>query len=233
MTYPWEGAIPADDLERFREGGYGNQVRPIEAGERPCVIVVDMTREFVDGRYPTGNSEHGRPAVEANVRLLDVARELGLPIYYTKLYEDPVHVPSPAQRGRWKTKGRKAKDPSLPPGDVIVAELAPRPEDHVIYKHHKPSGFFGTELAALMTYENVDTAVVTGMTTSGCVRATAVDAFQHNFDVVIPFECVADRSQISHKVNLLDLHMKYADVASLDDVIAYLRAVKGAVPSSV
>ena len=80
MTYPWEGAIPADDLARFRAGGYGNQVRPIEAGERPCVIVVDMTREFVDGRYPTGNSEHGRPAVEANVRLLDVARELGLPI---------------------------------------------------------------------------------------------------------------------------------------------------------
>ena len=71
------------------------------------------------------------------------------------------------------------------------------------------------------------------MTTSGCVRATAVDAFQYNFEVVIPFECVADRSQISHKVNLLDLHMKYADVASLDDVIAYLRAVKGAVPSSV
>ena len=232
MTYPWEGAIPADDLERFRAGGYGDQVRPIEAGERPCVIVVDMTREFVDGRYPTGNSERGRPAVEANARLLDVARELGLPIYYTKLYEDPEHVPSPAQRGRWKTKGRKAKDPSLPPGDVIVAELAPHPEDHVIYKHHKPSGFFGTELAALMNYENIDTAVITGMTTSGCVRATVVDAFQYNFDVVIPFECVADRSQISHKVNLLDLHMKYADVASLDDVIAYLRAVKGAVPTA-
>ena len=67
--------------------------------------------------------------------------------------------------------------------------------------------------------------VVTDMTTSGCVRATAVDDFQHNFDVVIPFECVADRSQISHKVNLLDLHMKYADVAPLDDVIVYLRAL--------
>jgi maleamate amidohydrolase len=63
------------------------------------------------------------------------------------------------------------------------------------------------------------------MTTSGCVRATAVDAFQYNFDVVIPFQCVADRSQISHKVNLPDLHMKYADVAPLDDVIVYLRAL--------
>ena len=68
--------------------------------------------------------------------------------------------------------------------------------------------------------------VITGLTTSGCVRATAVDAFQYNFDVVIPFECVADRSQISHKVNLLDLHMKYADVAPLDDVIGWLKSLQ-------
>jgi nicotinamidase-related amidase len=196
------------------------------------VIVVDMTREFVDGRYPTGSPATGWPAVEANVRLLEVARELGVPVYYTKLYDDPEHVPSPAEKGRWKTKGRAPRDPSLPPGDVIVDELAPRPGDHVICKHHKPSAFFGTELASLLIYARVDTAIVTGMTTSGCVRATVVDAFQYNLDVIVPFECVADRSQISHKVNLLDMHMKYADVAPLDDVIAYLRAVKGAVPTA-
>ena len=122
--------------------------------------------------------------------------------------------------------GRRLPDPDLPPGDVIVDELAPKPDEMVVCQHHKPSGFFGTELAALLVYDKVDTVVITGLTTSGCVRATAVDAFQYNFDVVIPFECVADRSQISHKVNLLDLHMKYADVAPLDDVIGWLKSLQ-------
>lgn len=223
--YPWDDVIPDEDRERYRSAGYGDEYRPIDAGTKPAVIVVDMTREFVDGRWPTGNSETGFPAVKANARLLETARELGVPVYFTKLYEDPMHVPTAAQKGRWKTKGRRLPDPSLPPGDVIVEELTPQPREMVIYKHHKPSGFFGTELASLLVYEGVDTVVVTGMTTSGCVRATAVDAFQYNLDVIIPFECAADRSQISHKVNLLDLHMKYADVAPLDLVIDYLQEV--------
>ncbi len=225
--YPWDEAIPFEDRRRYQAAGYGTEYRAISAGAKPAVIVVDMTREFVDSRWPTGHSETGYPAVAANLRLLGVARELGLPIFFTKLYEDPAHVPTPAQKGRWKTKGRRPPDPGLPPGDVIVDELAPLPGETVIYKHHKPSGFFGTELAALLLYEGADTVVVTGMTTSGCVRATAVDAFQYNLDVIIPFDCVADRSQISHKVNLLDLHMKYADVAPLDHVIDYLRATTG------
>jgi maleamate amidohydrolase len=232
MSYPWDGAIPDDDLERYRASGYGTHERPIDAGLQPCVVVVDMTREFVDSRYPTGYGETGWPAVEAITRLLEAARELSLPVFFTKGYEAG-QVPTPSQRGRWKTTGRRPPDPSLPPGDVIVDELAPRPGEVVIHKHHKPSGFFGTELASLLVYEGVDTVVVTGMTTSGCVRATAVDAFSYNFDVVIPHECVADRSQISHKVNLLDLHMKYADVASLDAVIDYLQQVTGVVPAHV
>ncbi len=222
--YPWDGFIPDDDLERYRQAGYGTLERPIAAGTRPCVIVVDMTRAFVDSAYPTGHSETGWPAVHANVRLLDSARAQGVPVFFTKMYEDPSHVPFPAEKGRWKTTKRKPVDPSLPPGDVIVDELTPRPGEIVIHKHHKPSGFFGTELGAVLMYEGVDTAIITGMTTSGCVRATVVDAFSWNLHVVIPFECVADRSQISNRVNLLDLHMKYADVATLDDTIAYLKS---------
>ncbi len=225
--YPWNDAIPADDVARYLAAGYGatfsgDEFRAISAGTSPALIVVDMTLAFVDGRWPTGCGDTAGAAVEANARLLDEMRRLGRPVYYTKLYADPAHVPFPAQKGRWKTVGRRPPDPDLPPGDVIVDELAPRPDELVICKSHKPSGFFGTELAALLVYDKVDTVVVTGLTTSGCVRATAVDAFQYNFDVVIPFECVADRSQISHKVNLLDLHMKYADVAPLDHVIDWL-----------
>jgi len=233
VPYPWEDVIPEADLHRYRASGYGSREGQISAGRKPCVIVVDMTREFVDSAYPTGHSETGWPAVEANARLLGLARELGVPVYFTKMYEQVDHLPTPAQRGRWKTGGRAPADSDLPPGDVIVDALTPRPGEVVIHKHHKPSGFFGTELASLLVYEGVDTAIVTGMTTSGCVRATAVDAFQYNFDVVIPYECVADRSQISHKVNLLDLHMKYADVAALDDVLRYLSEVSGVASAAV
>lgn len=225
--YPWSDAIPPDDIARYLAAGYGDtfsgdEFRAISAGTSPALIVVDMTLAFVDGRWPTGCGDTARPAVEAAARLLAEVRRLGYPVYYTKLYADPGHVPFPGQKGRWKTVGRRLPDPDLPAGDVIVDELAPKPDELVICKSHKPSGFFGTELAALLVYDRVDTVVVTGLTTSGCVRATAVDAFQYNFDVVIPFECVADRSQISHKVNLLDLHMKYADVAPLDHVIGWL-----------
>ena len=225
--YPWEGAIPPDDLARYQAAGYGGTIagtepRAISAGTAPALILVDMTLAFVDGRWPTGCADTGWPAVAASERLLTEFRGLGHPVYFTKMYEDPAHTPAPGQKGRWKTVGRRFPDPSLPPGDVIVDELKPEPGEMVVCKHHKPSGFFGTELSALLVYDKVDTVVITGLTTSGCVRATAVDAFQHNFDVVIPFECVADRSQISHKVNLLDLHMKYADVAPLDDVIDWL-----------
>ena len=230
--YPWQGAIPADDLARYQAAGYGDTIagtetRAISAGTSPALIVVDMTLAFVDGRWPTGCPETAWPAVHANARLLAEMRRLGHPVYFTKLYAEPDHVPFPGQKGRWKTVGRRPPDPDLPPGDVIVDELAPEPDELVICKSHKPSGFFGTELASLLVYDKVDTVVITGLTTSGCVRATAVDAFQYNFDVVIPFECVADRSQISHKVNLLDLHMKYVDVAPLDQVIDWLNSLQG------
>ena len=229
--YPWNDAIPSDDIARYLAAGYGDtfsgeEFRAISAGTSPALVVVDMTLAFVDGRWPTGCGEAGWSAVEANARLMAEMRRLGRPVYYTKLYADPGHVPLPAQLGRWKTVGRRPPTEDLPPGDVIVDELAPKPGEPVICKSHKPSGFFGTELAALLVYDKVDTVIVTGLTTSGCVRATAVDAFQYNFNVVIPFECVADRSQISHKVNLLDLHMKYADVAPLDHVIDWLNTLQ-------
>ncbi len=229
--YPWDGVIPSDDIARYAEAGYGDtfgasEFRAISAGTAPALIVVDMTRAFVDSRWPTGCGDIAWAAVTQSALLLAAFRELGLPVYFTKLYDDPAHVPAPGQKGRWKTVGRRPPDPSLPPGDVIVDELRPAPGEMVICKHHKPSGFFGTELAALLIYDKVDTVVITGLTTSGCVRATAVDAFHYNFDVIIPFECVADRSQISHKVNLLDLHMKYVDVAPLDHVVGWLHELQ-------
>jgi nicotinamidase-related amidase len=220
---PWEGIMPPEDVAAFGRG-FDHQYRPMSAGTKPSLIIVDMTRAFVDSTYPSGFSPTGYPAVAANAALLEVARNVGLPIFFTKAHADEHHQPTPVERGRWKSldTAREPLPDGTPPGDVIVDELQPIAGEIVIYKGSKPSGFSGTPLASYMIQESCDTAIVTGMTTSGCVRATLLDAFQNNFHCIVPFECSADRSQLSHKVNLFDMHMKYADVISLDETIDYI-----------
>jgi nicotinamidase-related amidase len=221
-TKPWSDLIPKEDVSSFRRG-FDPEIRPVSAGTRPAIIVVDMTREFVDDAYPSGWGETGWPAVAANARLLEGARAAGLPIFFTKGYEDPSLKGNPAEHGRWKTNGpRPELPPGTPYGDVIVDELTPLEDEIVVHKAGRPSGFNGTRLTSLMIHAGADTAIVTGMTTSGCVRATVLDAFMNNFSVIVPFECAADRSQISHKVNLFDMHMKYADVISLEETLGYI-----------
>lgn len=221
MSRPWTDVVPPEDVESFA-GGQSTVDRELEAGSRPALVVVDMTYGFVDSRYPTGWSPTGEPAVAANARLLDVARRAGVPVVFTKMFADPDHAPTPGEIGRWKPSQRAPVPEGLPPSDVIVPALEPRPGELVVHKGYKPSGFFGTQLAAWLIDARVDTVVVTGMSTSGCVRATALDAFQYNFHVVVPHEACADRSQISHQVSLFDLHMKYADVVDVDRACRYL-----------
>jgi maleamate amidohydrolase len=220
---PWMDIIPTDDVTSFQRG-FDASNRPMTAGSKPAVVVVDMTLAFVDSAYPSGHSATGWPAVAANATLIEAARSAGVPVFFTDGYADPTHEVRPAERGRWKTQGALTSNPDIPPGDVIVDALTPLPDEIVIHKGGKPSGFFGTPLASYLVHAGVDTVIVTGMTTSGCVRATVLDAFQYNFHVVIPWECSADRSQISHKVNLFDMHMKYADVVSLDETIEYIHS---------
>ena len=232
MQHPWDGVIPEADVLSFREDTEFID-RPIAAGTRPALVIIDMTRAFVDSKYPTGWSETGYPAAAANRRLLDAARAAAIPVFFTKAFPHSDFAPTPAQRGMWKMGKRRPPDPTLRPGDVIVDELTPIAGETVIDKGSKPSGFFGTPLASLLVYEKVDTVIVTGMTTSGCVRATVVDAFQYNLSVIVPHECCADRSQVSHAVSLFDLHMKYADVVSTDLAIEYVASVARKVAAAV
>lgn len=221
---PWDAVIPPEDLAAVG-AAYDRADRPLSAGLRPALLVVDMTREFVDSAYPTGFSPTGWPAVGAIRTLLGVARSRPVPVFFTKNTPDPGHQPTGMERGLWKTSDPGRSEDVAPPGDVVVEELSPLPGEVVIFKHRKPSAFFGTPLVSYLVYAGCDTVVVTGMTTSGCVRATVVDAFQYNFRCVVPAECTADRSQISHKVGLFDMQMKYADVISLEETIAYLETV--------
>ena len=109
-----------------------------------------------------------------------------------------------------------------PRADEWPLEYAPRKEDVIVYKN-KPSAFFGTNLASWLHYDRVDTVVMVGLSTSGCVRQAAVDAFSHNFRVTVVEEACGDRSMTAHRANLFDIDMKFGDVEKLDDVIAELK----------
>ena len=105
----------------------------------------------------------------------------------------------------------------------IVPELPPGPDDVILIKQYA-SAFFGTSLAAMLTTQGVDTLIITGCSTSGCVRATAVDAMQHGFRPIVPRECVGDRHDAPHEANLFDINAKYGDVVPLAEVMAALAA---------
>jgi maleamate amidohydrolase len=212
----WDDLFTEADLEGYRKAGWDT---PRELGTRPGIVVIDMSYAFVDDRYPTGWGLTGWPCAENIRRLLDVARPRGVPVIYTT----GKPVANRAERGRWKSTG-VAVGEEPPEKHQIVPPIAPLPHESVLTKRY-PSGFFGTELASLLTFHGVDTLIVTGMVTSGCVRATVVDAFSYNYIVVVPEECSADRGVLPHKINLFDIHQKYGDVLPLDDVIAYLERV--------
>lgn len=216
--FPWDELISEDDLAAFRAVPAPLDVAP-RAGRRPALLLVDMTRMFVDANYPSG-CRTGPAAVEAARQILERARARDVPVFFTKGYADPEHAPTPAERGLWK-HGSLAV-PGLAPGDVIVDTLAPRACETVIAKGSKPSAFFGTSLIAMLIACGIDTVIVTGISTSGCVRATVLDAFQYNLYVIVAFEATADRSNVSHRVSLFDMHMKYASVSSTAAVLAYL-----------
>ena len=204
--------VTDEDLAKFDEAGFGARMG---WGDSPAVVVVDMTRQFTSGDYPLGRSDTGEAAVDSIATLLDTARGADLPVYYLRGMDDS-HVGS-AYAG---VKGEKSAGSPFDPGEgnEIRTELEPA-EDDVVIQKPRPSAFFDTPLANMLRHAGIDTVVVTGMVTSGCVRGTVVDAFSHNFRVVVPAECSADRGDISHEVSLFDMDMKYADVTPLSDVL--------------
>lgn len=222
---PWDDIVGADEQAAYRAAGFG---RPSGMGRRPALLIIDVQYRTVGTRpmpfgeaireFPTSCGDVGWAAVRAIGPLLATFRERGWPVLY------PHVAPKRATDG-----GRLAdKVPAImgvaPRGYDFVAELAPRAEDILVPKKH-PSAFFATSLASHLIDLGVDTLVVAGCTTSGCIRASVVDAFSYNFRVVVPEECVYDRSRVSHAVNLFDMAEKYADVAPVSGIIARLQAL--------
>ena len=210
--------IPDSDVVMYRKANFGH---PIGWGRKVGIVVVDMTRAFVEDRFALGSAKMGQVALHGITRLLATARPIGIPVYFTRM----VPFRNVTEAGRWYDScpgifGR-ADDPAARESAEIPPEIAPRPDEPVIVKG-KPSAFFGTQLHSMLTYHNVDTLIVTGMVTSGCVRATVDDAFSYDYRVIIPAECVADRAEVPHRVNLFDMDMISADVMSLEAVLEHL-----------
>ena len=163
----------------------------------------------------------GREVIPATRRLLDAARDGGFPVIFTTIsYTDAEISVLPWLR---KATGMAA----LKAGTRLVeidARLERRESEALVSKHGA-SAFHGTNLCALLSASGVDTLIVTGATTSGCVRASVVDAVQNGIGVLVPRSCVADRASGPHDANLYDMQQKYADVVSLDEVLAFLAGV--------
>jgi len=212
----WDEFVPAED--RAASGEWGRRAQGI--GERPALLVVDVNNAFVDDRFPLGIAG-GWEVADRIGELVGIARGAGIPVIYTT----GMPTANDAERGRWKSTPH-APDPRLPDPHAIVPAVAPLEHESVVRKR-RPSGFFGTELASLLIHHQADTVILTGLVTSGCVRATAVDAFSHNFRVIVPEECVGDRSRVSHAVSLFDVHMKYGDVVPVAEVASALAERSG------
>jgi len=213
--------IPAEDRATHARAGVG---RRVGFGRKLAILVVDMCRYTTEARHPLSCPETARPAARAIARLLEVARPVGMPIIFTTQRSTEPYTP--ATGGRLIDKAIPASSEfatGLEPHE-IVEEVRPRPGEIVLVKP-KPSVFFGTQLASLLIYHGVDTLIVTGTTTSGCIRATVDHAAAYNFRVIVPRECVADRFRLSHEVALFDMDAFLADVLPLDDVIAHVRGV--------
>ncbi len=218
MAHIWDDILSDQDKQVIEQAGYAKhgaaswESRGL--GQRPAVLVIDMQHITVGPNVPileaikhyrTAMGEIAWAAIDRIRPFLDLARDHGVPIIYTRVI--------PRQYG--------------PNDDAvqIVPPIAPRDGDLVIDKSFA-SAFYGTTLLHQLVRRAIDTVIIVGNTTSGCVRATAIDAQQFGFSVVIPEECVFDRIQASHKASLLDLWMKYAQVMPVSEVHDYIRSIK-------
>jgi nicotinamidase-related amidase len=186
-------------------------------GRKAAIVVVDLSYGFTDPGCILGADL--TEVVNHNRRLLDVARDKEIPIFFTSVaYRDDM-----GDAGVWREKFPSLDTLKEGTRDVeLDGRLGRRPSEPLIVKKY-PSAFFGTALDSELRALGVDTLIVTGATTSGCVRATVVDSLQYGFRTIVPEECVGDRAEAPHRSNLFDMGSKYADVMGVEEVLAKIQ----------
>lgn len=189
-------------------------------GDRPAVIAIDFTYAYTTPGSPLF-ADGVVSAVAESVELLAAARRAHVPIIYTKV----LYHPSGADGGVFVQKVPFLR--KLVPGEPLAEiddTVAPEPNDLVIVKNY-PSCFFGTSLISMLHAQAIDTLVLIGCSTSGCVRATAIDGVQYGFRIIVPRECVGDRHDGPHDANLFDINAKYGDVVAKSEAVDHFRAI--------
>ncbi|WP_433469461.1 isochorismatase family protein [Spirillospora sp. CA-128828] len=210
-----EGMYGTRTDDTYARAGFNGTV---PRGERPVVVVVDLTNGFTDAAQPAGADL--RDVVAATAALIESARAADAPVVFTTIAYTAAELDTvtwlkkaPGMRAMLEGTPAVEIDPGLPrrPGDVLITKKG-------------ASAFFGTTLAPTLTALGCDTVLVCGATTSGCVRATVVDAVQSGFPVLVPGECVGDRAGGPHEAALFDIHAKYGDVIDLKEAMRCLTA---------
>lgn len=204
----------AETEQFYRERGFGTRVG---YGENPAVLVIDMARALCDPSYKVGCDQ--TPAVEAIAQVLAAARASDVPVFFTTI----AYLPDGSDGG-WFVK----KIPTLlelqlddPAATEIDPRIAPAQGEVVIGKKYA-SAFFETGLSSMLVSQVTDTLILTGCSTSGCIRATAIDGVSHGYRVIVPEEAVSDRAEGPHYANLFDINAKYGDVVSVAETLEYL-----------
>lgn len=191
-------------------------------GTKPAILVVDLTKGFTDPDSPLG-SDLGDVILETN-RVIDAARASSMPVIFTSIaYDDPER-----DAGFWLKKIPSLAVLRSGTAEVEVDPRLERRADEPVIVKRFGSSFAGTDLQARLSFAGVDTLVLCGTSTSGCIRATAIDAIQHGFRCIVPESAVGDRAEAPHIANLFDIDAKYGDVVTTDEVIARLRTPPGA-----
>ncbi len=233
MPRIWDKYLPQRDRDILAAAGYS---QPMGFGERPALIVIDVNYNFTGDRrepvedsikrWPNSCGEAAWDALPYLNCLLQQCHRRGVPVFFATdgFRSDGWNMGS----WLWKTS-RVSEDLGTAKnrnfdGSAIHAALERIPSDVIIQKL-KPSAFNGTPLRQLLTLLKVDTLIVAGTTTSGCVRATVLDAFSDNMRVIIPEEACFDRIEASHAINLFDMNAKYADVLPTDHVVGHLENI--------
>jgi len=216
----WKDIVSPEELDI-----YSHYARKVFVGPSPALLAIDLYELAYQGgakpvaelhkTYASTCGEYAYAAIEPTKRLFAAARAAGIPIFYTTADTRPDSLPSRVAATKRKSV---PNDPAL---YAIKAEFSPQPGDVVITKQ-RASGFYGTPLMAHLIQLGIESVIICGESTSGCVRASAVDAFSNGYHVVLVEECCFDRSVLSHKVNLFDIHHKYADVLHIDEVVGQL-----------
>jgi nicotinamidase-related amidase len=220
----WKDVIPEADIRL-----YAGWRRDTFIGPRPALLAIDLYNLVYRGgphspyelndRFPNTCGIYAHQAIAPTKLLFEAARHAGIPIFYCTQDVRPNNRPPGA------VSTRRRRPPPAADDHVIYHEFTPQPADIVIYKQ-RASTFQGTPIASHLALLGVQSLIVCGESTSGCVRASVVDAYSSGFHVSIVEECTYDRAELTHKVNLFDLHHKYADVMHIDEVVAHLDGMR-------